>query len=129
MTAGTSNARIAADPLLVDARHRQALPRRARARRRVARGRAGRSACAVGQNGAGKSTLIKILTGAYRRDAGAIVFDGQAGRFRIAAGRRSAGGISTIYQEINLVPFRSVAENIFLGREPRRFGLHRLARA
>ncbi|SAK44092.1 ABC transporter [Caballeronia hypogeia] len=76
----------------------------------------------IGQNGAGKSTLIKILTGAYRRNAGTIRFDGREADFRTPKEAREAG-ISTIYQEINLVPFRSVAENIFLGREPRRFGL------
>ncbi|KXU92469.1 sugar ABC transporter ATP-binding protein [Caballeronia megalochromosomata] len=76
----------------------------------------------IGQNGAGKSTLIKILTGAYRKSAGTIRFDGREVDFRTPKDARAAG-ISTIYQEINLVPFRSVAENIFLGREPRRFGL------
>jgi galactofuranose transport system ATP-binding protein len=76
----------------------------------------------IGQNGAGKSTLIKILTGAYRRAAGTIRFDGREVDFRSPKEAREAG-ISTIYQEINLVPFRSIAENIFLGREPRRMGL------
>jgi ribose transport system ATP-binding protein len=76
----------------------------------------------IGQNGAGKSTLIKILTGAYRRTSGTIRFDGREADFRSPKEAREAG-ISTIYQEINLVPFRSIAENIFLGREPRRFGL------
>ncbi|BAN27217.1 ABC transporter related protein (plasmid) [Caballeronia insecticola] len=76
----------------------------------------------IGQNGAGKSTLIKILTGAYHKSAGTIRFDGREVDFRTPKDAREAG-ISTIYQEINLVPFRSVAENIFLGREPRRFGL------
>ncbi len=76
----------------------------------------------IGQNGAGKSTLIKILTGAYRRTAGTIRFDGREVDFRTPKEAREAG-ISTIYHEINLVPFRSIAENIFLGREPRRLGL------
>lgn len=76
----------------------------------------------IGENGAGKSTLIKILTGAYRRDAGTIVFDGRAVDFQ-SPQQAQAGGVSTIYQEVNLVPFRSVSENIFMGREPRRFGL------
>ncbi|MGF6596170.1 monosaccharide-transporting ATPase [Paraburkholderia sp. GAS448] len=76
----------------------------------------------IGQNGAGKSTMIKILTGAYRRSGGIIRFEGREIDFRTPKEAREAG-ISTIYQEINLVPFRSVAENIFLGREPRRFGL------
>ncbi len=76
----------------------------------------------IGQNGAGKSTLVRILTGAHRRDGGTVVFDGQPVDFRspIAAQR---AGVSTIYQEINLVPYRSVAENIYLGREPRRLGV------
>jgi monosaccharide-transporting ATPase len=76
----------------------------------------------IGQNGAGKSTLIKILTGAYRRGGGTIRFDGREVDFRSPKEAREAG-ISTIYQEINLVPFRSIAENIFLGREPRRLGI------
>lgn len=76
----------------------------------------------VGQNGAGKSTMIKILTGAYRRDGGTISFDGRTVDFH-SPQQAQANGISTIYQEINLVPFRSVAENIFMGREPRRWGL------
>jgi galactofuranose transport system ATP-binding protein len=76
----------------------------------------------VGENGAGKSTMIKVLTGAYRRDTGSIVFGGEAIDFA-SPQHAQHGGISTIYQEINLVPFRSVAENIFLGREYRRYGL------
>jgi monosaccharide-transporting ATPase len=76
----------------------------------------------IGQNGAGKSTMIKILTGAYLRDSGDITFNGATANFTTPQ-RARAAGISTIYQEVNLVPFRSIAENIFLGREPRRFGL------
>ncbi|MGB3582045.1 MAG: ATP-binding cassette domain-containing protein, partial [Roseiarcus sp.] len=76
----------------------------------------------VGENGAGKSTMIKVLTGAYRRDSGSIVFGGQPVDFA-SPQHAQRGGISPIYQEINLVPFRSVAENIFLGREYRRYGL------
>ena len=76
----------------------------------------------VGQNGAGKSTLIKVLTGFYRRDAGTVTFDGAP--FEAASPKDAqAKGISTIYQEINLVGLRSVAENICLGRPFRRFGL------
>jgi ribose transport system ATP-binding protein len=75
----------------------------------------------VGQNGAGKSTLVKVLNGAYRRDGGSVILDGQPIDFR-SPRQAQEHGVSTIYQEINLVPFRSVAENIFLGREPRRFG-------
>jgi ribose transport system ATP-binding protein len=76
----------------------------------------------VGQNGAGKSTLIKVLTGAHRRDGGTIEFDGRP--LEIASPQEAQRlGISTIYQEINLIPYRSVAENIFLNREFRRWGL------
>jgi ribose transport system ATP-binding protein len=72
----------------------------------------------VGQNGAGKSTLIKILTGVYARDAGTIVFDGRASA--IASPREAQdAGVATIYQELNLVPLRSVTENVTLGYEPR----------
>src|SRR5437660_2917611 len=76
----------------------------------------------VGQNGAGKSTLIKVLTGAYRKDAGETVFLGQPVEFGSPHEAQRAG-ISTIYQEINLIPYRSAAENICLGHEPWRFGL------
>ena len=76
----------------------------------------------IGQNGAGKSTLIKILTGAYRRDSGTITFDGQPIDFSSPLQAQN-NGVSTIYQEINLVPFRSAAENIFMGREPLRWGM------
>jgi galactofuranose transport system ATP-binding protein len=76
----------------------------------------------VGQNGAGKSTLIKIINGAYHRDGGDMLFEGQSVSFATPH-QAQVAGISTIYQEINLVPFRSVAENIFMGREPRRIGL------
>ena len=76
----------------------------------------------VGQNGAGKSTLMKIVNGTYRRDGGSVRFDGQPVDFASPHAAQAAG-VSTISQEINLVPFRSVAENVFMGREPRRFGL------
>ncbi len=76
----------------------------------------------VGQNGAGKSTMMKILNGAYRRDGGSITFDGRPVDFHTPQ-QAQTGGVSTIFQEINLVPYRSIAENIFMGREPRRFGL------
>ena len=83
---------------------------------------AGEIMALVGQNGAGKSTLIKVLTGAHRKDAGTIVFDDKEVAFASPQAAQ-AGGISTIYQEINLIPYRSVAENICLGRQPRRYGL------
>ncbi len=76
----------------------------------------------IGQNGAGKSTLIKVLTGVYRCDEGTILFDGQPRAFQ-SPQQAQREGISTIYQEINLVPYRSVAENIFLGREIFRWGI------
>jgi galactofuranose transport system ATP-binding protein len=76
----------------------------------------------VGQNGAGKSTMMKILNGAYRRDSGRIRFNGKDVDFTSTSEAQLAG-VSTIFQEINLVPYRSVAENVFMGREPRRFGL------
>jgi monosaccharide-transporting ATPase len=76
----------------------------------------------VGQNGAGKSTMIKILTGYVGRDSGEIAFGGAPFEARSPQDAQHKG-ISTIYQEINLVPYRSVTENICLGREKRRFGL------
>jgi ribose transport system ATP-binding protein len=75
----------------------------------------------VGQNGAGKSTMIKILNGAYVRDSGTIAFDGH-GWMASSPQQAQRAGISTIFQEINLIAFRTVAENIYLGREERRFG-------
>jgi ribose transport system ATP-binding protein len=75
----------------------------------------------VGENGAGKSTLIKILTGAYRRDAGEMALEGHAVDFRTPE-EAQAAGVVAVYQEVNLLSFRTVAENIYLGREPRRWG-------
>jgi len=76
----------------------------------------------MGQNGAGKSTLIKVLTGVYTPDSGSIVFDGAAISPR-STQEAQAIGISTVYQEVNLCPNLSVAENLFIGSYPRRFGL------
>jgi len=73
----------------------------------------------LGENGAGKSTLMKILSGACRRDAGEILIDGHAASIETPRDAQAAG-ISTIYQEFNLVPQLSAAENIYLGREPMR---------
>ena len=72
----------------------------------------------MGENGAGKSTLIKCLTGIYQKNEGTILFDGREinPRSTLEAQRE---GISTIYQELNLSPFQTVYENMFLGREPR----------
>lgn len=78
----------------------------------------------MGENGAGKSTLIKVLTGVHPRDSGTIRFDGT----EIDPPSPKAAellGVSTVYQEVNLIPHRSVAENICLGRQPTRFGLIR----
>ena len=75
----------------------------------------------MGENGAGKSTLIKILTGVYHKDAGSIVFDGKP-LTPTNASQSQHAGISTIYQELNLIPYLSVAENIFIGREPKKRG-------
>ncbi|MFD8836176.1 sugar ABC transporter ATP-binding protein [Streptomyces griseofuscus] len=76
----------------------------------------------IGENGAGKSTLIKVMTGVYRPDAGRVRLAGEDRAFRNPLEAQTAG-ISTIYQEVNLVPLMSVARNLCLGREPRRFGL------
>jgi len=76
----------------------------------------------LGENGAGKSTLIKMLSGAYRPDAGRILVGGEEVRIHGAQDSERLG-IATIYQEFNLVPDLTVAENIFLGRQPRRFGM------
>jgi len=75
----------------------------------------------IGQNGAGKSTLIKVLTGIYERDSGEIVFGNVPCNFH-SPGEAQVGGIATIYQELNLVPLRSVTENVMMGYEPKRFG-------
>ncbi|WGM20503.1 sugar ABC transporter ATP-binding protein [Paenarthrobacter sp. OM7] len=74
-----------------------------------------------GENGAGKSTLIKIITGFYQSDAGELLLEGSPATFAKPLDAQRSG-ISTVYQEINLIPERTVAENILLGREPRRAG-------
>jgi simple sugar transport system ATP-binding protein len=75
----------------------------------------------MGQNGAGKSTLIKVLTGVYTPDQGQILLDGQAIHPTSTLDAQNLG-ISTVYQEVNLCPNLSVAENIFIGRYPRKLG-------
>lgn len=78
--------------------------------------KAGEVHALMGENGAGKSTLIKVLTGIYPKSGGAILFDGEEinASSPIEAGEK---GISTIYQELNLVPYQTVYENLYLGRE------------
>ncbi|HRZ82615.1 MAG TPA: sugar ABC transporter ATP-binding protein, partial [Candidatus Hydrogenedentes bacterium] len=80
--------------------------------------REGEVHCLLGENGAGKSTLMKILAGAQPADAGDILIGGRPAAVTSPARARELG-VSMIYQEFNLSPFLSVAENIFLGREPR----------
>lgn len=76
----------------------------------------------LGENGAGKSTLIKCLTGAYRRDAGEITLEGRAVDPRSTSEAQDLG-IGTVYQEVNLLPNLTVAQNLTFGREPARFGI------
>ena len=75
----------------------------------------------VGENGAGKSTLIKIMTGAYQRDGGSSTLSGEPVDFRSPL-EAQAEGVVAVYQEVHLLLYRTVAENIALGREPRRWG-------
>ncbi|WP_426170056.1 sugar ABC transporter ATP-binding protein [Pseudoduganella sp. R-34] len=75
----------------------------------------------MGQNGAGKSTLIKVLTGVHAPDQGSITLEGRAIHPRSTLEAQELG-ISTVYQEVNLCPNLSVAENIFIGRYPRKWG-------
>ncbi len=86
--------------------------------------RAGEIHALLGENGAGKSTLIKTLTGVFARDAGTLKLDGREIAPR-SAQEATAAGIATVYQEVNLVPNLSVAQNLFLGRQPTRLGLVR----
>ncbi|MGC0150907.1 sugar ABC transporter ATP-binding protein [Chromobacterium vaccinii] len=76
----------------------------------------------MGENGAGKSTLMKILSGVHRADAGEVLLDGRRLDLRDTAAAEAAG-IAIIHQELNLIPQLSVMENLFLGREPSRFGV------
>jgi galactofuranose transport system ATP-binding protein len=76
----------------------------------------------VGENGAGKSTLIKVLTGVDRADSGTIELDGRAVVVRSPLQAQELG-ISTVYQEVNLCPNLTVAENLLIGRQPSRFGV------
>lgn len=76
----------------------------------------------VGENGAGKSTFMKILAGVHERDRGEIIFAGEPVTFSHPVQAMHAG-LATVFQEFNLLPARSVAQNVYLGREPRRAGL------
>jgi len=80
----------------------------------------------AGENGAGKSTLVKILSGVYRPDTGRLLLDGQPASFTGPGAARDAG-VAVIYQEPTLFPDLSVAENIFMGRQPRA-GVRRIDR-
>lgn len=83
---------------------------------------AGKVSVLLGENGAGKSTLIKMIAGVHPPDAGRILLEGK--EVKITDTKSSeAFGIATIHQELNLVPSMSIAENITLGRVPRRFGI------
>ncbi|MFA7693135.1 MAG: sugar ABC transporter ATP-binding protein [Candidatus Hydrogenedentes bacterium] len=84
--------------------------------------RPGEVHCLVGENGAGKSTLMKVLAGAISKDEGQIFLNGEAVEYNTPH-KAARLGISMIHQEFNLVPQMSVAENIYLGRAPRRLGV------
>ena len=77
----------------------------------------------LGENGAGKSTLLKILSGAQSADEGTLLFDGEPLSPNDTPIQRRERGIVTIYQEFNLLPALTVAENMYIGREPLRHGL------
>ncbi|MGY1804951.1 sugar ABC transporter ATP-binding protein [Blastococcus sp. SYSU D00922] len=90
--------------------------------------RAGEVHCLLGQNGAGKSTLIKVLAGAHQPDEGTITWRGEQVSLHDPQSAMRLG-IATIYQELDLVPGLTVADNIFLGRETARLGITRPAAA
>ncbi|GHJ45554.1 sugar ABC transporter ATP-binding protein [Catellatospora sp. TT07R-123] len=90
--------------------------------------RAGEVHCLLGQNGAGKSTLIKVLAGVHRPDEGQVEWLGEPVSFGSPQAAMKAG-IATIYQELDLVDYLSVAENVYLGHEPRNFGFVQKATA
>src|SRR3954468_10526593 len=83
---------------------------------------AGQIHALLGENGAGKSTLIKVITGVLSRDGGVVRLQGEEVAPRSAREAVDAG-IATVYQEVNLLPNLSVAQNVYLGREPTRFGI------
>ena len=82
-------------------------------------GRSGEVLALMGENGAGKSTLLKILTGAYLPDHGTVAIDGETVSFRSPRDAHLAG-VRVIYQEPEIIPHVSVAENVYVGELPRR---------
>ncbi len=82
---------------------------------------AGEVHAVMGQNGAGKSTLVKVITGVYKQDAGQMFYLGKPIQPDSPLAAQKLG-ISTVYQEVNLCPNLTVAENIFIGRQPMKFG-------
>src|SRR5882762_9799373 len=85
--------------------------------------RSGEVHALLGENGAGKSTLLKILSGAQRADRGEATLQGVTLDPGDTPRERQRLGLITIYQEFNLLPFMSIAENLYLGRVPKRHGL------
>ena len=84
--------------------------------------RAGEVHALMGENGAGKSTLIKVICGIHRRDGGTINFFGKDVEFSNIA-ESQAAGISVIHQELNMMNHLTVAQNIYIGREPKKYGM------
>src|SRR5438105_64826 len=76
----------------------------------------------IGENGAGKSTLMQIIAGVHQPNAGTIEFSGEVVQFD-GPSEAQAKGIAIVYQELNLAPNLSIAENVFLGLEPKRSGV------
>lgn len=74
----------------------------------------------VGENGAGKSTLMKVLNGIYKRDSGEILLKGESVEFKNTKEAQNAG-LAIIHQELELIPYLNAAENIFLGREEKKY--------
>ena len=75
--------------------------------------------CIVGENGSGKSTLMKVLTGIYTKDSGTITYEGKEVEFH-SAREAQDNGVIIVHQELNMVGDLTVAQNIFIGREPKK---------